>query len=309
MAVSDFNSTLFDLTDEMMAIINPPAVMGTAYTVFKNMYAANPENDMAVKAFWEVAKENKEMIAKHDVSAMADVLRSLIPMPGMVDDVMKALSDENRDIVADYVSVLYEQAAAIQANLPDVEDKETRTATSMYSMYNEIWRDFLLLLESNCEEGDRKRRIVAAREKLQSVLDAKGADTEMVFAVLHASMKAVLPKQAISPNADILRLCLPPSDVAGTIKKNAKLLKKVIFPFNRDLPFSDLLETALDALKSKSKDGEKLGAFWHYICLFTVCVHECPPEIQGMMNSMVSFFNQESSADFLLRAAPAVLTK
>jgi hypothetical protein len=309
MAVSDFNSTLFDLTDEMMAIINPPAVMGTAYTVFKNMYAANPENDMAVKAFWEVAKENKEMIAKHDVSAMADVLRSLIPMPGMVDDVMKALSDENRDIVADYVSVLYEQAAAIQANLPDVEDKETRTATSMYSMYNEIWRDFLLLLESNCEEGDRKRRIVAAREKLQSVLDAKGADTEMVFAVLHASMKAVLPKQAISPNADILRLCLPPSDVAGTIKKNAKLLKKVIFPFNRDLPFSDLLETALDALKSKSKDGEKLGAFWHYIKLFTVCVHECPPEIQGMMNNMVSFFNQESSADFLLRAAPAVLTK
>lgn len=40
----------------------------------------------------------------------------------------------------------------------------------------------------------------------------------------------------------------------------------------RDMPFSDLLETALDALKNKAKDGEKLGAFWHYIKLFTVCV-------------------------------------
>lgn len=305
----DFNSTLFDLTDELMAIIKPSTVMRTAYTVFKNMYAANPENDMAVKAFWEVAKENKEMIASHDVNAMADVLRSLIPMPGMVDDAMKALSDENREIVADYVSVLYEQAAAIQANVTENDTKKEETSTSMYSLYNDIWRDFLLLLESNCEGGDRKRRLITAREKLESVLAAKGADTEMVFAVLHPSMKTVLPKQAITPDADILRLCLPPSDVGAAMKKNAKYLKKVMFPFNRDLPFSDLLETALDALKDKAKDGEKLGAFWHYIKLFTVCVHECPPEIQGMMNNMVSFFNQESSADFLLRAAPAVLTK
>ena len=308
MSVKDFNATLFDLTDEMMAIIKPSAVMQTAYTVFKNMYAANPENDMAVKAFWEVAKDNKEMIASHDVNAMADVLRSLIPMPGMVDDAMKALSDENREIVADYVSVLYEHAAAIQANVNDVRTKE-ETTTSMYSLYNEIWRDFLLLLESNCEEGDRKRGLIAAREKLESVLATKGADTEMVFAVLHSSMKTVLPKQALTPDADILRLCLPPSDVGATMKKNAKLLKKVMFPFNRDLPFSDILEAALAALQDKAKDGEKLGAFWHYICLFTVCLNECPPEIQGMMNNMVSFFNQESSADFLLRAAPAVLTK
>ena len=305
--VKDFNSTLYNLTDELMAIIRPSTVMSTAYTVFKNMYAANPENDMAVKAFWEVAKANKEMILKHDVNAMADVLRSLIPMPGMVDDAMKALSDENREIVADYVSVLYEQAAEIQANV--TEDGTKKEETSMYSLYNAIWRDFLLLLETNCEEGDRKRGLVAAREKLESVLDAKGADTEIVFAVLHSAMKTVLPKQAITPDADILRLCLPPSDVGATMKKNAKYLRKVMFPFHREMPFSDLLETALDASKDKAKDGEKLGAFWHYLKLFTVCVHECPPEIVGMMNNMVSFFNQESSADFLLRAAPAVLTK
>ena len=41
-------------------------------------------------------------------------------------------------------------------------------------------------------------------------------------------------------------------DVAATMKKNAKSLKKVMFPFNRDLPFTDLLETALDALTGRN---------------------------------------------------------
>ena len=310
MTVSDFNNTLFSLKDELISIIKPSAVMGTAYTVFKNMYASNPENDMAYKAFWEVARDKAEMIAGHDVNAMADVLRSLIPMPGVVDGAMKALSDENREIVADYVSVLYEQAAAITAARGEVDPEDTKEErTGVYSLYNGLWSDFLLVLESNAEEGVKKSGIVAAREKLDAVLDAKGSDTEMVFAVLYASMKTVLPKQAITPDADILRLCLPPSDVAATMKKNVKSLKKVMFPFNKNILFSDLLEVALHALKCKGKDAEKLGTFWHYIKLFTVCVHECPPEITGMMNNMVQFLNQESNADLLLRAAPAVLTK
>jgi len=310
MSVKDFNRTLFDLTDEMVAIIKPSAAIGTAYKVFKNMYTANPENDMALNAFWEVAKDKSEMIASHDVTAMADVLRSLIPMPGMVDEAMEALSDENREIVVDYVSVLYDQAAAFQSSreLEDTDTKETRTATNMYSMYNEIWHNFLLLLESSEKDDVKKLALSAAREKMETVFAAKGGDTDMVYAVLYSSMKAALPKQAITPDADILKLCLPPSDMGATIQKNAKTLKHVMFPFNKNLPFSDLLHTALKAIKSKEEHGEKLGMFWHYIKLFTVCVHECPPEIVGMMNNMVTFFNQGSNADGFLRAAPAVLT-
>ena len=303
-SVKEFNSTLFDLTDEMLAIIKPSTMMTTAYAVFKNMYAANPENDMALNAFWDVAKDNAEMIAGHDVTAMADVLRSLIPMPGLVDDVLDALSDENRWIVADYISVLYEQASAIKAHAVESPMKEESSSTTMYSMYNDIWKDFLLLLESNCVDADKKCRLTDAREKLESVLATKGPSTDMVFAVLYPSLKAILPKQAITQEVDILRLCMPPSDVAVTVKQNMHVLDKVAFPFNRNLPFSDLLATVL-----RGEDRDKLGTFWHYIKLFTVCVHDCPPEIVGMMNQMVTFFNQDSTANFLLRAAPAVLTK
>ena len=302
--IKDFNSTLFDLIDELMAIIKPSAVMATAYGVFKNMYRTNPENDMALHAFWEVAKDKSDMIATHDVIAMADVLRSLIPMPGMVDDVLAALSGENREVVADYVSVLYEQAEEIQAGLPDTKEATNAKSANMYSIFNSMWVDFLLLLESTCDdESDVTRGLGLAREKLESVLAAKGGDTDMVFAVLYSSLKKVLPREAITPDVDILRLCLPPSDVVATMRKNAKTLKTVMFPFNRDMSFSVILEVALKAMKGKKSDGEKLGAFWHYIKLFTVCVHECPPEIQGMMNNMISFFNHQSCDD------PVILTK
>jgi hypothetical protein len=303
-SVKEFNDTLFELTDEMLTIIKPSTVMTTAYTVFKNMYTANSENDMALNGFWDVAKDNKDVIMSHDVSAMADVLRSLIPMPGLVDDVLNALSDENRGIVADYISVLYDQASAIKANAVESPPKEESGSTTMYSMYNDIWRDFLVLLESNCTDADTKGLLAEAREKLESVLETKGPTTEIIFAVLYPSMQGILPTHSIASEADIIRLCMPPSDVSVTVKKNIKSLHNVLFPFNRKLPFSDMLKTV-----AHGKDREKLGTFWHYIKLFTLCVNDCPPEIVGMMNQMVAFFNQDSTANFLLREAPAVFTK
>ena len=303
-SVKEFNDTLFELTDEMLTIIKPSTVMTTAYAVFKNMYTANSENEMALNGFWDVAKDNKDVIMSHDVSAMADVLRSLIPMPGLVDDVLNALSDENRGIVADYVSVLYDQAAAIKANAVESPTKEESGSTTMYSMYNDIWKDFLVLLESNCADAVTKGLLTEAREKLESLLEAKGPTTEIIFAVLYPSLEKVLPAHSIASEADIIRLCMPPSDVLVTVKRNIKSLHNVLFPFNRKLPFSALLETVVHG-----KDREKLGTFWHYIKLFTLCVNDCPPEILGMMNQMVTFFNQESTANFLLREAPAVFTK
>ena len=303
-SVKEFNDTLFELTDEMLTIIKPSTVMTTAYTVFKNMYTANSENEMALNGFWDVAKDNKDVIMSHDVTAMADVLRSLIPMPGLVDDVLNALSDENRGIVADYISVLYDQACAIKANAVESPTKEESGSTTMYSMYNDIWKDFLVLLESNCADTGTKGLLTEAREKLESVLEAKGPTTEIIFAVLYPSLKTVLPVHSIASEADIIRLCMPPSDVLVTVKRNIKSLHNVLFPFNRKLPFSALLETV-----AHGKDREKLGTFWHYIKLFTLCVNDCPPEILGMMNQMVAFFNQESTANFLLREAPEVFTK
>lgn len=303
-SVKEFNDTLFELTDEMLTIIKPSTVMTTAYTVFKNMYTANSDNEMALNGFWDVAKDNKDVIMSHDVTAMADVLRSLIPMPGLVDDVLNALSDENRGIVADYIGVLYDQASAIKANAVESPTKEESGSTTMYSMYNDIWKDFLVLLESNCADTGTKGLLTEAREKLESVLEAKGPTTEIIFAVLYPSLKSVLPAHSITNEADIIRLCMPPSDVLVTVKRNVKSLHNVLFPFNRKLPFSDLLETVVHG-----KDREKLGTFWHYIKLFTLCVNDCPPEILGMMNQMVAFFNQESTANFLLREVPEVFTK
>ena len=275
--IKDFNDTLFELTDEMLAIIQPSAVMTTAYGVFKNLYANDPENDVAVNAFWEVAKDNAELIQKKDVQAMADVLRSVIPMPGMVDEVWEALSEENRGVVGDYVLVLYEQAADIQSTRVVVgkEDKE-RKDTTVYSMYNRIWSEFLLLLESK-DPGT----VSDARAKFEHVLSTKGSSSDMPFHVLLPCLELVIPKNAIENEADVVKLCLPPGDAVGTMKDDCQRLEGILFPFDRKVPFSQLLNAS---------KVEKVAMYWHYIKLFTVCIHECPPEVVGMMDQMVSMF-------------------
>lgn len=304
MTIKDFNTTLFELTDEMMTLIKPSTVMTTGYTVFKSMYASNPENDMAVKAFWEVAKDNKELIEKNDMGAMADVLRGIVPVPGMVDDVWHALSEENRGIVADYIRVLYDQAKALE--LPEI--KEESSSTTMYSMYNDIWRDFLVLVSQHCSDVDgKKQKVDDAIAKMDAVLAVKGRSTDMLFAVLSPCMQKILPGNIMKNEADILRLCMPPSNCQPITKSDQKAMRKVAFPFHRELPFSDLLGVIV------SSKQEKLAMFWHYIKLFTVCVKECPPEIVGMMNQFVGFFHHHESPDTeedrLRRDAPAVLTK
>lgn len=305
--VCDFNSTLFELTDEMMALIKPSAVMTTGYAVFKNMYTSNPENDMALKAFWEVAKENKELIEKNDLAAIADVLRGILPVPGMVDDVWNSLSEENRSIVADYIRVLYDQACAI--GVDEEQKEESGSTATMYSMYNDIWRDFLLLLETSCRDNDPLRDLLAdSRAKLDTVISTKGDSTEMVFAVIFPCMQPILPQDSIQNEADIVRLCLPPSDTTTKLKQDRKALRDVGFPFNRKLPFSDLLGLIVRSVEHE----EKLALFWHYIKLFTVCVNECPPEILGMMNQFVAFFHHDQRPDApkrFLRNVPALLTK
>ena len=303
--VKDFNDTLFELTDEMMAIITPSPVITAGYAMFKNMYAANPDNDVAVSAFWDVAKDNEVLIKKKDLKAMADVLRGVIPMPGMVDDLWNALSDENRDVVGDYIAVLFDQAKSIKQNAPSSAAKEETNGT-MYQMYNSIWQEFLILLESSLPEGDARRASVGeAVAKLGTVVKEKGETTDMVLAVLHPSMEACLPPSLLN-EGDILKLCLPPSNAQAPARKDKGKLEGMLFPFNRKLPFSDLLDIALGS----EKHAEKLATYWHYIKLFTLCVKECPPEIMGMMNQMAAFFRQDAlGADFRLREEPAVLTK
>lgn len=315
--VKDFNDTLFELTDEMMGLINPSGIMTTAYNVFKNMYASNPENDVALKAFWNVAQDKEDMIRTKDVKAMADVLRELVPMPGMIDEVWKALSDENRSIVGDYIIVLYDQAKCLNLSVVnDNKEEESGNTTTMYSMYNDIWKEFLLLLEECQVDDDEKKQLVKdARVKMESVIDTKGSANTMIFGVLFPSMESVLPRQQhITCEADIVRLCLPPQNVPRILQESKKALNDVLFPFNKKLPFSDMM----DMILTSNDDAviEKLGTYWHYIRLFTVCVKECPPQILGMMNQMVALFNHSPALSALtdvvpgfLRDDPAVLTK
>lgn len=321
-SVKEFNDTLFELTDEMLGIINPSPVMTTAYSVFKNMYATNPDSQMALDAFWEVAKDSKELISRKDVKAMKDVLLGVVPMPGMVDDVWNALSEENREIVGDYVSVLYEQASKLKAAglaTPDANEndapKEENQGT-MYSMYNSIWNDFLLLLQSCCSsDDDFGNAIKEAVEKLGQVISSKGPANTMVYGVLYPSLETVLPSDGIAKETDILALCLPPRNASAALKSDRDKLASVLFPFNRKVPFSDLLDAVLRATDNETR--EKLATYWHYIKLFTLCVHECPPEVLGMMNQMIAFFQQGQGlgalpfdpSAFFLRDDPTVLTK
>lgn len=275
MSISEFNETLFQLVDEMMGIVDPSPVLKTAYAVFKS---SNPDSSVALDAFWDVAKENAEMVKAKNLKAMADVLRKVVPIPGMVDDVWEKLSEENREVVGEYISVLFEIADKIKANQVTDPKKEGSNAT-LYSMYNSIWKDFLVLLHDP--------KFEEAVQKFDSVMAAKGSSNTMVYAVMLPAMELVLPQQKFESEKDILKLCLPPSNARALVKKDVKKMGNALFPFDRKVPFSTILSTLE---KNQDKEvGEKLATYWHYLKLFTVCLKECPPETMGMMNSMVNF--------------------
>ncbi len=279
--VKEFNATLFELTDEMMGLINPSPLMKTGFSVFKTMHAANAENDVAVRAFWDIAKDNQELIKKKDLQAMVTVLQGVIPIPGVVDDVWNALSDENRDIVGEYIVVLNDHASAFAETATPVETKETGNVT-MYRMYNNIWKDFIVSLTAACQDAEKRALLEDACDKFQEVLQAKGVDTDMVFGVVFPSLEGVLSPLTLNNEMAVFTMCMPPTCPTTMVQRDAKRLKEVLFPFNRKLSFPDLLADAAS--------HPQLGTYWHYIKLFSTCIHQCPPEVVAIMNKMATLF-------------------
>jgi hypothetical protein len=281
MSYSEFNDTLFQLMDEMMGIVDASPVLKTAYAVFKG---TNTDSSVALDAFWDVAKDNAELVHTSDLKAMSGVLRDIVPLPGMVDDVWEKLSEDNREIVGEYISALFEIAAKVKATEGTSESeavtKEGKDAT-LYSMYNSMWKDFLVLLQKFTPV------LSEAVEKINAAMSKKGPSTTMVYAVMWPAMELVLPRQQFESEKDILMLCLPPSNAAGLVRKDLKKMEGALFPFDRKVPFSEILEGVLQ-LDDKALQ-ERLSTYWHYIKLFTVCLKECPPEAMGMMNTMVKF--------------------
>lgn len=327
-SVNEFNNTLFELMDEMVNTVQPSAIMMTAYSVFKQTLTKDPQNELALHAFWDIAKDQGEMIRGKDVGKMADVLRSLIPMPGMVDSVLDKLSAENRGIVGDYVAVLYDQASAIKGRSTETQT-ETKTETetdvtpplqkeesdaTVYSMYNDVWREFLILV-LQAVQAEKKASVAGLSlpslqqglDKLMYVLKEKGSDTNMVFAVLAPSLKNVLP-QGLADDTDILGLCMPPSRPFVQLDKDVAALGTTPFPFCREMPLSTILVTLK---KSPDKDTRtRLATYWHYIKLLTLCLQECPPEVASMMNHIAAMFRQDPGRGMrFLREEMAVLTK
>lgn len=333
MSVSEFNNTLFELTDEMVKTVEPSAIMMTAYSVFKQTLAADPNNALALDAFWDIAKDQGEMIRGKDVNAMADVLRSIIPMPGMVDDVLGKLSEENRGIVGDYVAVLYDQASAIkssggnsestslpadskEAALPIVPPPKEESDATVYLMYNDVWKEFLVLAlqaskatkaKAKGPTGEVRGQLQQALDKLTYVLGEKGSATSMVFGVLAPCLSPVLPK-GLADDTDILGLCMPPSQPIPALEKDMAALGTTAFPFCREMPFSAMLDTVKKC--SDKETRTKVATYWHYIKLLTLCLQECPPEVAGMMNQIAAMFRQDPGRGMrFLREQTAVLTK
>lgn len=329
MSVSDFNNTLFELTDEMVKTVQPSTIMMTAYSVFKQTLSADPNNALALDAFWDIAKDQGEMIRGKDVTAMADVLRSIIPMPGMVDDVLGKLSEENRGIVGDYVAVLYDQASAIKSSGGDAESaslppeaspipipsvppspKEESDAT-VYLMYNDVWKEFLVLVlqasKAKGSTGEVRGQLQKALDKLTYVLREKGSATSMVFGVLAPCLSSVLPK-GLEDDTDILGLCMPPSHPIPHLDKDMAAVGTTPFPFCREMPFSAMLNTVKKCPDKETRT--KVATYWHYIKLLTLCLQECPPEVAGMMNQIAAMFRQDPGRGMrFLREQTAVLTK
>ena len=313
-----FNTTLFELTDELIDTIQPSMLVTTAYGVFKQMVSKDPDTNVALTAFWEVAQGREDMIRGKDVSAMADVLRPLIPAPGLVDDVLNKLSEENRGIVGDYLVVLFDQAKSIMtsdshhADASAVAEVKQETDNGVvYSMYNDTWQEFLLHVINAISENDRsaaatKRSLQQGLDKLSFVLREKGAHTSMVYAVLFPQLEKVLPG-GVGEGTDIVKLCMPPTNPVQTLKRDMKVLGTNPFPFERDMQMSTILSTLCDCRHGDTRN--RLATYWHYLKLLTMCLRECPPEMVGVMSQVASLFRHDSDDARFLRDKMAVLTR
>lgn len=257
-SVSEFNETLLQLVNEMKKALPQSTELETLYSLLSTLFSTNKENTLVYSTFCKHAKENR------DGGDMVEFFKQIIPLPHLVDNVWPRLTDENRKVVIEYVTHLLET----------VHDEETNIAPessqAIFMIYNTTWKDLLTLL------GFQE-----ITDKIQRLLDVKGADSDILFQIMSSVMDHIIPSEIdLFNESEVMAMLMPSENQDLNIEEDICKVGQMKFPFENALKMEDFLLLL--------KEDSKKALYWHYLKIMTNVVENCPAEICEMMNHMLS---------------------
>ncbi len=274
-----FNTSLYRMLQDLTSVLPDVTEIVVAENLCQTMLSVQPETALFLDGFWDIAKDHEEAIVREDDEAMLATLRALIPNHRLIDRVWSELNGENRRTVLDYIKVLYEEAKEFKTSTSDagVGSVAEGSENTLYLIYNNVWKEFLQLLEASIEMDDE--RISDASSKLQRLLQSKGPSSDVVYQLFKDMLGRCVPEEVSEET--ILQLAMPPVNPTEELERDQSILEGVLLPLNRCLSMPVFLEQIMI-----SPQIQQLTLYWHYLKMMTHTLSRCPESVVQMMSHL-----------------------
>lgn len=283
-----FNATLFDLVHDLNVAIPGHMELSLAENLASTFIRAQPGNRMLMDKFWELTKDKKEAIEAKDDNILLSTLGLFVPQEDVLQTMWSTLTEDNKDIVFRYLSALYHLAEEGSVSSVAGEEACDESSRSLYLVYNNMWKEFLThtlkSMHTVSQDDHFHKGLRNSIERLESLMETKGQDSEVLYAILAPSLKDVLPQ--MDPSQDmsqdmLMKFMIPPDDPVDTLHGDASKLTGTRFILSRTMTMDELLESVVS-----SEEVVHLATYWHYLKLITFTLDSCPKEILSMMSGI-----------------------
>lgn len=283
-AVRNFNTTALDLIRDLNTAVPGHAELSLAENVADTFLRAQPHNRMLIDNFWKAAAEHGDAIRRKDEGVLLATISVFMP-PETADALWSSLTADNKEIVFRYLSALWQFADEAHREVSSAagDGNAAHQDRTLYLVYNNMWREFLThLLNSLSEEDHFRGGIQAAIERLDGLMETKGKDADVVYAIMMPTMRPVLPSMDIAPTQEaMMAYMMPPSDPVDVLSGDAKTLEGARFVLSRTMTLDEMLEGVVS-----SEEIVQLANYWHYLKLITFTLAACPKELLDVMSGI-----------------------
>lgn len=281
MSVQEFNSTVIELINDLATAIPTFTDLTIVASLASGMFRLDPNNSTVLDTFYPLVKEHEKLIDMRQDDAILKVLQNLLPgqYSSTADYVWGELSQANKDVVWQYISVLKDMALKIKV---PPKSKGLPENSELFVIYNNIWKEFLQMLQK--DETKSSQYSVASKTLLEQV-----TVNENMRSFLHSEIKESMSPilSRVKNTTDIMNLIIPKDMVY--MKKEVEIdLKRLpedsLLCLNKELKIVDILES----VQTLTVNHEEVALYWHYIKVLTTVLGDCPPELSDLLSSMAS---------------------
>jgi hypothetical protein len=282
-AAQNFNATAMDLIRDLNTAVPGHTELAMAESVADTFFRAQPGNRMFMDNFWKVAAPHGDAIRAKDEAVLTETVS--VFMPGETFEALwSTLTPENKDIVFRYLAALWQFADEAHAAPKEPSALEASPeGRTLFLVYNNMWKEFLAHLSRSLADEDHfAAGVKEAMGRLDGLMESKGKDADVVYAVMMPSMRPVLPDLGASPSQeDLMKYMMPPGDPVDVVHGDGTRLEGVRFRLSRTMTMDELLEGVVS-----SEDVLQLASYWHYLKLITFTLASCPKELLEVMSGI-----------------------